>query len=93
MAGDDKSKPNFSNVKSGGSSTAPGATSPTSSTPRSLSKIAKKMYRRPMPSPSVDSIVAELVVQEARVHAEMVLPQHVAVVLRVVPVRASERHW
>jgi nucleoid-associated protein YgaU len=49
MAADDKPKPNFSNVQSGGSSTAP---SPTPAAPRTytvaagdnLSKIAKKFY-------------------------------------------------
>jgi nucleoid-associated protein YgaU len=52
MSGDDKPKPNFSNVQSGGSSTAPAAPSPTPAAPRtytvvagdSLSKIAKKLY-------------------------------------------------
>jgi nucleoid-associated protein YgaU len=49
MPGDDKPKPNFSNVQSGGSSTAPSAPP---AAPRtytvvagdSLSKIAKKVY-------------------------------------------------
>lgn len=56
MSGDDKPKPDFSNVQSGGSSTAPApattAPDPASKAPRtytvvagdSLSKIAKKLY-------------------------------------------------
>jgi len=52
MPGDDKPKPNFSNVQSGGSSTAPAAPSAPPAAPRtytvvagdSLSKIAKKVY-------------------------------------------------
>jgi nucleoid-associated protein YgaU len=53
MAPDDKPKPNFSNVQSGGSSTAPKpAPSPVPAAPRTytvaagdnLSKIAKKFY-------------------------------------------------
>ena len=51
MSGDDKPKPSFSDVQSGGSSTAP-APSPAPAAPRtytvaagdSLSKIAKKLY-------------------------------------------------
>ena len=49
---DDKPKPNFSNVQSGGSSTAPAAPQPAPAAPRTytvvagdnLSKIAKKFY-------------------------------------------------
>jgi nucleoid-associated protein YgaU len=50
MSGDDKPKPSFSNVQSGGSSTAPAAPSPappktyTVAAGDSLSKIAKKVY-------------------------------------------------
>jgi nucleoid-associated protein YgaU len=47
MSGDDKPKPSFSNVQSGGSSTAPSAPAPRTYTVvagDSLSKIAKKLY-------------------------------------------------
>jgi nucleoid-associated protein YgaU len=52
MSGDGKPKPSFSNVQSGGSSTAPAAPTPAPAAPRtytvvagdSLSKIAKKLY-------------------------------------------------
>lgn len=52
MSGDDKPKPSFSDVQSGGSSTAPSAPGPAPAAPRtytvaagdSLSKIAKKLY-------------------------------------------------